>query len=45
MIYGIEQFVPERCMFESNFPQNKVSFSYNVMYDAFKKIVQRLLGC
>ena len=43
MIYGIEQFVPERCMFESNFPPNKVSFSYNVMYDAL--IVQRLLGC
>jgi predicted TIM-barrel fold metal-dependent hydrolase len=23
-------------MFESNFPPDKVSFSYNVMYNAFK---------
>src|SRR2546426_7542974 len=32
MTYCIEQFGPERCMFESNFPPDKVSFSYNVMY-------------
>ncbi|GIS64422.1 MAG: hypothetical protein CM1200mP3_06700 [Chloroflexota bacterium] len=25
-------------MFESNFPVDKVSFSYHVMYNAFKKI-------
>ena len=25
-------------MFESNFPVDKVSFSYNVMYNAFKKL-------
>jgi predicted TIM-barrel fold metal-dependent hydrolase len=24
-------------MFESNFPVDKVSFSYNVMYNAFKR--------
>ena len=36
MNYAIEQFGPERCMFESNFPPDKVSFSYNVMYNAFK---------
>jgi predicted TIM-barrel fold metal-dependent hydrolase len=36
MHYGIEQFGPDRCMFESNFPVDKVSFSYNVMYNAFK---------
>ena len=36
MTYCIEQFGPERCMFESNFPPDKVSFSYNVMYNAFK---------
>ncbi|RPI42879.1 MAG: amidohydrolase [Betaproteobacteria bacterium] len=35
--YCIEQFTPERCMFESNFPVDKVSFSYNVMYNAFKR--------
>ena len=34
--YCIEQFGPNRCMFESNFPPDKVSFSYNVMYNAFK---------
>ena len=32
----IEQFGPDRCMLESNFPPDKVSFSYNVMYNAFK---------
>ena len=25
-------------MFESNFPVDKVSFSYNVMYNAFKRL-------
>jgi predicted TIM-barrel fold metal-dependent hydrolase len=25
-------------MFESNFPPDKVSFSYNVMYNAFKRL-------
>lgn len=34
----IEQFSPNRCMFESNFPVDKVSFSYNVMYNAFKRL-------
>ena len=38
MSYCIEQFGPERCMFESNFPVDKVSFSYNVMYNAFKRL-------
>jgi L-fuconolactonase len=33
----IEKFTPARCMFESNFPVDKVSFSYNVMYNAFKR--------
>ena len=36
--YCIEQFGPDRCMFESNFPPDKVSFSYNVMYNAFKRM-------
>ena len=36
--YCIEQFGPNRCMFESNFPPDKVSFSYNVMYNAFKRL-------
>ena len=38
MHYCIEQFGPSRCMFESNFPVDKVSFSYNVMYNAFKRL-------
>jgi predicted TIM-barrel fold metal-dependent hydrolase len=37
LTYCIEQFGPNRCMFESNFPVDKVSFSYNVMYNAFKR--------
>ena len=38
MNYCVEQFGPDRCMFESNFPADKVSFSYNVMYNAFKRL-------
>ena len=38
MNHCIEQFGPDRCMFESNFPPDKVSFSYNVMYNAFKRL-------
>ena len=38
MSYCIEQFGPERSMFESNFPVDKVSYSYNVMYNAFKRM-------
>ena len=37
LTYCIEQFGPNRCMFESNFPVDKVSFSYNVLYNAFKQ--------
>jgi len=40
MHYCIEQFGPDRCMFESNFPPDKVSYSYNVMYNAFKKLTK-----
>ncbi len=38
MTYCIEQFGPDRSMFESNFPVDKVSYSYNVMYNAFKRL-------
>ena len=38
MNYCIEQFGPDRCLFESNFPPDKVSYSYNVMYNAFKRM-------
>ena len=36
--YCIDQFGPSRCMFESNFPVDKVSYSYTVMYNAFKRL-------
>ncbi len=38
MAHCIEQFGPSRCMFESNFPVDKVSYSYNIMYNAFKRL-------
>jgi predicted TIM-barrel fold metal-dependent hydrolase len=37
MTYCIEQFGPSRCMFESNFPPDKVSFSHHILYNAFKR--------
>jgi L-fuconolactonase len=36
----IELFGVDRCMFESNFPVDKLSFSYNVMWNAFKRIAK-----
>jgi len=36
--YCIEQFGPDRCMFESNFPVDKISYSYTVLWNAFKRI-------
>jgi predicted TIM-barrel fold metal-dependent hydrolase len=38
----IEAFGPERAMFESNFPVDKGSGSYQVFWNAFKRIAQ---GC
>ena len=38
MNYAIEKFGPNRCMFESNFPVDKVSFSHHVAYNAFKHL-------
>jgi L-fuconolactonase len=37
MSYCIEQFGPGRCMFESNFPVDKVSFSHHILFNAFKR--------
>ena len=37
MTYCIEQLGPDRCMFESNFPVDKVSFSHHVLFNAFKR--------
>ncbi len=36
--YALEQFGPSRCMFESNFPVDKISVSYPVLWNAFKRI-------
>ena len=44
MTYCIDQFGPDRCMFESNFPVDKVAYSYTVMYNAFKRLSAGLLG-
>jgi predicted TIM-barrel fold metal-dependent hydrolase len=38
-LYCIEKFGVDRCMFESNFPVDKWSYSYTVLWNAFKRIV------
>jgi predicted TIM-barrel fold metal-dependent hydrolase len=38
--HAIESFGPERCMFESNFPVDRVSCSYTVLWNQFKKLAQ-----
>ncbi len=38
MHYCIEKFGPNRCLFESNFPVDKVSYSYGVVFNAFKRL-------
>lgn len=37
--YCIEQFGVDRCMFESNFPVDKESCSYAILWNTFKKLV------
>jgi predicted TIM-barrel fold metal-dependent hydrolase len=34
----IEAFGPKRCMFESNFPPDKGQCSYQVIFNAFKRL-------
>ena len=38
MNHYIQQFRPDRCMFESNYPVDKISYSYNVLWNAFKRL-------
>ena len=38
-LHAIECFGPNRCMFESNFPVDKWSISYPVLWNGLKKIV------
>ena len=37
-VHTIEKFGPKRCMFESNFPVDRVSCSYRVLWNAFKRL-------
>jgi predicted TIM-barrel fold metal-dependent hydrolase len=41
-LYCIEQFGADRCMFESNFPVDKVSCSYTVLWNSFKRMTTHL---
>lgn len=38
--YTIERFGPNRCMFESNFPVDKLSCSYTVLWNSFKRMTK-----
>jgi L-fuconolactonase len=38
--FCIEKFSVHRCMFESNFPVDKASYSYVAIWNAFKRITQ-----
>ena len=38
LMFCIEQFGPERCMFESNFPVDKASYAYTTVWNAFKQV-------
>ncbi len=37
----IDKFGPNRCMFESNFPVDKKSYSYSVLWNGFKRFSSR----
>ncbi len=37
---AIDLFGPERCMFESNFPVDRQSISYKVLWNAFKRLAR-----
>ena len=37
LTWCIEQFGPQRCMFESNFPVDKASYAYTTVWNAFKQ--------
>jgi L-fuconolactonase len=37
-LHAIDSFGPRRCMFESNFPVDRISCSYGVLWNSFKKI-------
>jgi predicted TIM-barrel fold metal-dependent hydrolase len=37
-LFCVEQFGATRCMFESNFPVDKASYSYTVLWNALKRM-------
>jgi predicted TIM-barrel fold metal-dependent hydrolase len=37
-LHTIDCFGPERCMFESNFPVDRLSINYHVLWNGFKKL-------
>lgn len=39
-LHMIERFGPTRCMFESNFPVDKLSVSYGVLWNSFKRLAK-----
>ena len=39
-LHTIEAFGPDRCMFESNFPVDRLSLSYRTVWNAFKKLAR-----
>jgi len=41
-MYMIDRFGPTRCMFESNFPVDRLSCSYTVLWNQFKKLTKSL---
>jgi predicted TIM-barrel fold metal-dependent hydrolase len=38
--HAIDRFGPDRCMLESNFPVDKLSCSYTVLWNAFKRLTR-----
>ena len=38
--HAINVFGPERCMFESNFPVDRLSISYRTLWNGLKKIAK-----
>ena len=39
-LHAIDCFGPQRCMLESNFPVDRISCSYGVLWNSFKKIAK-----
>lgn len=37
----VETFCPDRCMFESNFPPDKKSCDYGILWNAFKRVASQ----